>query len=209
MEKDVQEGVIRLQDDELAIPLVDLLSQALLDPDSFYSSVFPPTPLVDSSSQTALNGKRRPPGPPVPPKEEEGTRRTDVEEENEFDRRARIRIGSLGALKWILREQSLLHSPLPCFLPVTDRRFSAESSKDLLTSDTDLASTIIQRVASDSPSFGVLAQSPHPLSAHDDGIVAGKDQPLVRRSAWALLSAMVPYLNRGESTTEPARSSTG
>lgn len=57
--------------------------------------------------------------------------------------------------------------------------------------------TVIQRITSEAQSFSVISQSPYPSVDDEEPLVSGHDQPLVRRTAWPLLGAMVPHLRQG------------
>jgi hypothetical protein len=94
---------IALEDDELSNMLSDILIQALIDPSSFYDSIFPPSP----QASLQLSSQKRMPtrSPRAQGNEGEDTsRKFEGEEENEGDRNARLRAGSLGALRWLICE---------------------------------------------------------------------------------------------------------
>ncbi|KAF8317156.1 hypothetical protein DL93DRAFT_2055777 [Clavulina sp. PMI_390] len=165
-------ALLALESDELVEPLSELLCQALLAPEALFSSIFPPAPQV--SQQAPSHGKRAP-GSRVPPhtrtmsKDDDAPKRSDMDEESEEDRKARSRIGSLGATKWLISS-----------------RHTKESAP---------IRSLISRIISESHSFSVLAQSAHPLLGDTSSPPAGFNQPLVRRSAWAALTVLIPYLN--------------
>ena len=87
--------------------LCDFSSHALFNTDDIFLEIFPPAPVAPplpskGGSQRRDLGKQQtlPPGLSL----EESTRKSLVDEEADADRRARLRVGSLGALRWLLGE---------------------------------------------------------------------------------------------------------
>lgn len=83
-----------LLDERLRVPLITFIQRTVLDPNGVYMYLNPTPPVV----------------PPAPTKK--GARKEDPElaarskaeelEENEQDRRARLRVGAIGAIRWTL-----------------------------------------------------------------------------------------------------------
>ena len=95
------ESTLTLEDDQLSDVLSDVLIQTLVDPSSLYDTIFPAAP--QAPPQTSEKRMLARGGPRAQEKQEEGTsRKPEVEEENEDDRNARFRTGSLGALRWLI-----------------------------------------------------------------------------------------------------------
>lgn len=87
----------------LAEGLSDFVSNALLAPDPLYLRIFPPAPPAPAA--IIPHGRRIPGRQPIAPRavvEDESVRNPESEEENEDDRRARLRAGALGSIKWLL-----------------------------------------------------------------------------------------------------------
>ncbi|EPQ53690.1 hypothetical protein GLOTRDRAFT_117039 [Gloeophyllum trabeum ATCC 11539] len=84
--------------------LLRMLQRTALDPGAVYLSLNPPQVSVEPGV----------PGRKAPPKrrEEEPVRaKTEDEEESEDDRNARLRVGALGGLKWVLGLAEILGNP--------------------------------------------------------------------------------------------------
>lgn len=107
------QSILALESDELANALSDLLCQTLLDPYAFYTTVFPAVHQVEQP--LPQHGRRMPVRLPSQgetiSRDEEAPRRAEAEEENEDDRKARLRVGSLGALKWLIGALQFPPSP--------------------------------------------------------------------------------------------------
>ena len=116
--KEVGEGEnekLVLDSTQMAALLV-FVQRALLDPLALHANLNPVQVPVDTSVPKTVRGK---PVPTVPAMVQ--TRRTDSEpltrakgesdEESETDRKARLRIGALGALQWVLGTYSFLQDP--------------------------------------------------------------------------------------------------
>ena len=95
--------ILALEDDGLAEGVANFACESLLAPDSLYLAIFPPaTHSIPSNSPSA----RRVPGRQTnvfrDSGNEESQRKSELDEESEDDRRARLRVSSLGSLKWLL-----------------------------------------------------------------------------------------------------------
>lgn len=86
-------------DENLLQPLLSFIQRALLDPIGIYVYLNP-TPVT-----VVTTPPRKTPGRPAPAKREDSETsrsKAEGEEENEPDRKARLRVGAFGALKWAL-----------------------------------------------------------------------------------------------------------
>lgn len=188
------QGVLALEADGLSDALSELLCQALLNPETLHTSVFPPTPQIELPQQ---HGKRVVGAAASRTssihKDEDTPRRSEAEEENEEDRDARLRVSSIGALKWLI-------GTLRCarFRTGPQLKQSAEYCKTDI-SRTEYISAIVQRIISEMHSFSVISHSPHPSIDDDLNAISGYNQPLVRRFGWSLLGTITPHIKEGES----------
>jgi E3 ubiquitin-protein ligase listerin len=89
----------------LSAALLAFAMQAILDPAHVYARLNPPPPAPDPPPLTKQPTKKGLPKPPPPPPAR--TSRADDEEESEDDRIARLRIGAMGVLQWILGTSAL------------------------------------------------------------------------------------------------------
>ncbi|KAF8329398.1 uncharacterized protein EI90DRAFT_3125180 [Cantharellus anzutake] len=173
--------------------LLDGLSQfsvdALLNSDALFLNVFPPAPtapeppLRGTGQRRSLGKQREPLDSTVP---EEPTRKLLVEEEAENDRRARLRIGALGAIEW------LLGKPFPDLPILSDSgmigyfRGSSTKPQSILT--------MLQNILLEPAIFSSLF---HGRSlVHAPGLefdAFGYSQPLLRQSAWALVHCISQF----------------
>lgn len=75
------------------------LQRTLLDPGGVYLNINPPQPAAPSPLPRKPGSR----APPVTRKDSEPIRaKGDEDEENELDRKARLRIGAFGAAEWVL-----------------------------------------------------------------------------------------------------------
>ncbi|KAJ7584094.1 hypothetical protein C8J56DRAFT_1005201 [Mycena floridula] len=83
------------------------IQRAALDPNGTYSAVNPPQPVAPPLPAHARKGASRGSVASTPKEDSEGARsKTDEIEEEELDRKARIRVGALGAMKWVLEKST-------------------------------------------------------------------------------------------------------
>lgn len=91
-------------DSNLRQSLSSFLQRTILDPNGVYMYLNPPAPAVPTAAQKKGSGRAA--APPPPPRREDpesGTRsKADELEESEQDRKARLRVGAIGAIKWVL-----------------------------------------------------------------------------------------------------------
>ena len=89
-------------------PLLRFAKNALCDPLALYlelnpvQSAFVPSALPHYQSRDKGGAKRGTPPSAKLPETEETQRKAEDEEENEDDRKARLRVGAFGILKWVL-----------------------------------------------------------------------------------------------------------
>ncbi|KAI0824805.1 hypothetical protein BC628DRAFT_1321461 [Trametes gibbosa] len=150
--------------DEALFPRVwDFVQRTLLDPAAVYLYVNPSQPVAQTPAQSRRGSGR---GTPVRRDVELVARpKTDEDEEDEQDRRARLRVGAFGATEWVLSGSYI--------------SFSAR----MLTMRDFLAPLA---------SFAVWSSLYHgkiaPFAEIDS---CGYGQPVVRRSAWSLLQTLM------------------
>ncbi|KAI0646534.1 hypothetical protein C8Q79DRAFT_910042 [Trametes meyenii] len=162
--------------DETLFPrLWDFVQRTLLDPSGVYLYLNPPQPVVPTPASSRRGSGR---GTPVRKDNEIISRpKADEDEENELDRKARLRVGAFGATEWILSG---------CFMSFEKEKATEEtpSTDDFLApfANPALWSSLYHGKAPpfvDTESFGYA-------------------QPVVRRSAWSLLQILVqrckPYM---------------
>jgi hypothetical protein len=100
-----------LLNDELAAPLLAFVQRTALDPAGVHTWLNPPPPVVASLPTPAKKGAR--PVPIVKKVDEgAGARRAEEDEEALTDRNARLRIGALGALVWLIGTCAGFYVPL-------------------------------------------------------------------------------------------------
>jgi hypothetical protein len=83
-------------------PLISFLQRTLIDPLAVYLYL---NPVARPAGVTPSNMGGRGNLPPVPKKgtaDQTPQSKPDAEEENENDRKARLRVGALGAIQWML-----------------------------------------------------------------------------------------------------------
>ncbi|KDQ60057.1 hypothetical protein JAAARDRAFT_32435 [Jaapia argillacea MUCL 33604] len=150
-------------DRALLSPLVSFLQKTVLDPEGIYLSVNPPQPVV-SPPQTKKGGGKQTPTTQSRRREfEETPREAPGEDEEKIqDRKARLRIGALGAVKWLIDALS------------TGEGNSITDIKDLLSNPATWSS---------------LYHAHTPPFVELEGF--GYDQPAVRRVAWLLLQGLL------------------
>ena len=83
--------------------LIAFVQRAILNPTELYLHLNPVQVAVDLTPPKKVHG-RVVLSPPVKKEEEDGGSRTrgDGDEENDSDRRARLRVGGLGVVQWLL-----------------------------------------------------------------------------------------------------------
>ncbi|KAH8102265.1 hypothetical protein BXZ70DRAFT_63905 [Cristinia sonorae] len=140
------------------------VQRVTLDPGAIYLSINPPQPAAPPPPPQKKGGR---PTPPVKKDDDSPTRsRGDEEEENELDRNARLRIGSLGAAVWVLNTLVRV-SQDPKYI------------EDFLTPIDNAALWTTLHHAKAAPFVPAEIQS------------FGWNQPGVRKSAWVLLQTLL------------------
>ncbi|KAF5370318.1 hypothetical protein D9758_006910 [Tetrapyrgos nigripes] len=152
-------------DSPLLKSLESFIRRAILDPHGVYVYLNPAPP----SAPALPPGRKGPGGRPLPTSRSgtetpEGAERSkaDALEESEMDRRARIRVGALGSMRWILEQHP--------------NQFLA--SEDLSFFSNPALWSILHH-----------AVTPPFLPPNIEGFGAG--QPIVRKSAWALVQSVL------------------
>ncbi|KAJ6447466.1 hypothetical protein C8R47DRAFT_1085272 [Mycena vitilis] len=103
--------------------------------------------------------------------------KADEQDESAFDRRARLRIAGIGALRWLLESTPTL--PLPPFL-----------------ASPALWSALQHDVYVDTSNMGIDDDD---ADTETDTLPLGRAQPALRRAAWGLLGALLRDLDRRSS----------
>ncbi|KAF9003444.1 hypothetical protein BDQ17DRAFT_1425395 [Cyathus striatus] len=167
----LKSNVILLDDKCLGI-LISFIQKTVLDPVGVYSSLNPPSLAVPPPPPQSRKSGRNAPPPQPRDRGDDGDQssRTKAEEfeENEADRKARLRVGALGALRLVIQITKEPRSEVLALL-----------GSPFLWSSLHVAQACpFLRGAEDAQSFGYA-------------------QPLVRRAAWGLLQAVVTSYKDG------------
>ena len=188
--------------------LWEFAQRTLLDPSGVYLYINPPQPAIPVLTPSKKGSGR---GTPVRRDTEAASPRVkaDEDEENEQDRKARLRIGAFGATEWVLSGcptflvecmysmKSLLPLPLP---PSPSRAFFSSDAKYAIPSKAEekAKATTVERHEEEKSAEEVFL-GPLANPALWSSLYCGKappfvetesfgfEQPVVRRSAWSLL----------------------
>ncbi|KAK7439775.1 hypothetical protein VKT23_017349 [Stygiomarasmius scandens] len=160
--------------------LDSFIRRAVLDPVGIYAYLNPAPP----SALLPPPGKKGPGGRPLPASRSgtetpDGGERSkaDAVEESETDRKARIRVGALGSIKWILGVSRCI-SPVSAFFLINLTENHPESESENLSFFTNPALWSILHHASKPPfSFDI------------EGF--GSGQPIVRRTGWSFVASVL------------------
>lgn len=109
------EGTGKLVLDETLSPsLLAFVQKSLLDPGQVYLDLNPAPPIIPAPPPKKVAGGRAVAVPSMKREDSDVTRsKGEGDEENEQDRKARLRVGALGALIWILGESHNSHNIIP------------------------------------------------------------------------------------------------
>lgn len=175
-------------DPEILETLLDFVQRAIFHPSDVHLELNPiqpaQEPILPPHAARAKGGSRQPVRQVKPViEEEESPRQTEEDEELVEDRNGRIRVGALGALRWIIGEsyQLALKSCTNSFL--LPKEFD----------NADLRRTI-DRLLSSPLLWTGLYHGPSPPFCHHIETASGplgKDQPAVRKAAWGVLSSIL------------------
>ncbi|KZV76793.1 hypothetical protein PENSPDRAFT_645898 [Peniophora sp. CONT] len=157
---DVAPSERKLTFDDAALSFIQ---RAIFDPLGLYAYLNPVSIPVDTTPVRTIRG-RPVPAPPPPPKKSDSEARLAVDEESEEDRKARLRVGAIGTLQWIL-----------------DTRAKHEGERKF----DDLSETL----SNSSLWTGLHHKNPVPYASETESLGAG--QPLVRAATWHLLQALL------------------
>lgn len=187
-------------------PLLNFVQRSLLDPQRVYLDLNP----VQHASQPSTPGTHTPTrniqkgggkrmtSSPLPQSlsktldDDEGRSpsrsRVDEEEESETDRRARLRIGGLGTLKWAIGDEDNSMDFSSYSYRLTEQ-CSGQNIPSILSTllVTPLLWTSLYHGA-DAPFCRTGSDSQEDVLSSDP---LGDGQPLVRKSAWGLLSTLI------------------
>lgn len=165
-------------------PLQAFLQRAVLDPMGLYADLNPP-PVAPPSLVQAKRGSGRPAPSPGSRREDDSNTRSKGEEmeESETDRRARLRIGAFGAVRWLLGS----FHPFMCMpVPNPDLDVAHIKSNPSDSIDGDLATLLFKNPAFWS-SLHFADKSPFAPEIESFGF----GQPNVRKSAWGLIQSLL------------------
>ena len=112
-------------DDSLLSSIGAFVQRTALDPAGIYEYLNPPPPIATSGDLPWKKGKGQTSGKfsaaATPRKDDSGTltprSKTDEQEESEHDRKARLRISALGAMRWIFSMS--ISNPFHCISSLT------------------------------------------------------------------------------------------
>ncbi|TFK64592.1 hypothetical protein BDN72DRAFT_260036 [Pluteus cervinus] len=150
-------------------PLQAFLQRAVLDPIGLYTDLNPPPPIAPPSLVQAKRGQGRPVPSPGSRRDDDANTRSKGEEmeESETDRRARLRIGAFGAVRWLLDVAHIKPNPND-------------------NADGDLTTPLFKNPAFwSSLHFG--EKSPFAPEIESFGF----GQPNVRKSAWGFIQSLL------------------
>lgn len=167
-------------DKGLYAPLVSLVQRAALDPAGVYMWLNPPAPAPPPPPPGAKKGPRA----PIQVKRvEEETRRADEEEERSEDRSARLRIGALGALGWIVGE----------LFDLVEDNFAHMQTETKGGVGKGEESDELRALLNNPALWTSLQHNRTPPKSADVGDLEsfGYAQPGVRRAAWAVLQILI------------------
>lgn len=101
----VGEGSGKLVMDETLLPsLISFVRRSLLDPAAVYLCLNPPAPVAAAVPSKKLPGRS---GPTRDDSDLASRAKGEGDDENELDRKARLRVSAFGALGWIMGRQPL------------------------------------------------------------------------------------------------------
>ena len=165
-------------DADLTQHIWDFVHRTLLDPGGVYLYVNPPQPATLPPLAHQKGAKATP--VKKTPDEDTSRVRSEEEEENEADRRARLRMGACGAAKWILSTYD--HCTYHIALHVHTADAVADVRSEALTSDfvAPFANPALWTVL-------YHAQTPPFVDVES----FGWSQPGVRKAAWSLLQTVL------------------
>ncbi len=162
------------------------LQRTILDPGGVYLNINPPQPVAPPPVS-----RKAGPRPPLTRKDSEPTRaKGDEDEESELDRKARLRIGALGAAEWVLRgcnllvigPSSVVTSPSFLWLFVDTQTHLSQESKAIESMISPLDNAALW-------SSLHFAQAVPFLPPEIEGF--GWNQPGVRKAAWSFLLCLL------------------
>ncbi|KAJ7154581.1 hypothetical protein C8R46DRAFT_1117799 [Mycena filopes] len=198
--------------------LLSFLESTLLAPDALYAQLNPPPPVLPVPTRPGV--KSRPTGVAPVPQTPSQRGKGEEGDESAGDRRARLRIAGLGAVKWVLENtqtslppflaspilwSALQHSldgtdPFPMEEQLTALPSSSSSAeKDGEDADADAdgeeegdAYTAYLRasLASPPPLHSTTTTTDGEDEEEHDTLPLGRAQPALRRAAWALVPVL-------------------
>ncbi|KAJ6470235.1 hypothetical protein C8R47DRAFT_760272 [Mycena vitilis] len=169
------------------------LERLLLTPDSLYLELNPaPAPVPDAKPT------QRPTGVAAAPQQPRA--KADEQDESAFDRRARLRIAGLGALRWLLESTPTL--PLPPFLasPALWSALQHEADVDALgvegLPEDEYTAYLKTELADPHLASSRTRKDEDDADTETDTLPLGRAQPALRRAAWGLLGALLRDLDK-------------
>ena len=169
--------------DEVLTPcLISFLQKTFLDPSITYSHLNPVQPTVVSIPSRKVSGR----GTPLPSRIEtpdSSRSKAEEDEENEQDRKARLRVGAFGAIGWILGNSTT--SKIDYFF----LNFAIQDTRAKSTSSTSLED--LPEFLSNPAVWTALHHAESSPIADMENF--GFNQPIVRKAAWSSLQLLLQY----------------
>lgn len=172
----------------------ELVLRVLLDPSGLYLQVNPPQPALLPSAPQSRKGSGK--NTPIQKRNEElPARKAEDEEENEADRKARLRISGFGATEWMLGPFSLLYAYRIYLYGVL---YGVSVAQSQISSDESTVEAFLKPL-DNAALWSALYSGQHaPFVDDDDFESFGWNQPGVRRACWGTLQALLK-LHKGSS----------
>lgn len=164
-------------DDRLLPSLLTFVQRVILDPAGAYNDINPIQPLTDVIPLKKGVGKRQ---PIAQPRKEEPRPNSEEEFETEQERKARLRIGAMGALRWMLSRFLVSLGILSI-----DLIFGLDIKPAISGSSLDVMKMLLSNLFL----WTALYHGERPPFVDEEGL--GSQQPVVRKAAWSLLLTLL------------------
>lgn len=164
-------------DDRFMPLLLTFVQRAVLDPVGTYADINPTQPISDVAPARKGAAKRQ---PVVQPRKDETRPNSEEEFETEQERKARLRIGAMGALRWMLSRSLALQGIASIALI-----FGLDTQPAVSGNSVDVMKMLLGNVFL----WTALYHGERPPFVDDEGF--GNQQPVVRKAAWSLLLTLL------------------